>query len=557
VEAGNLSEVQDELAFVAQRTTFPLEELGETLPEVQKESENLNLTFDQLLPLVVALNEEFGSQQAINQELNQTIGDAEGSYRKFVEELGFTREEIEGYRQEIEAASGLAERNAAINEEAASPLQRFAEGFKQARFQLVEGFQDFEAVNDRVDSFVDSMVSAAEATGEILRDADSLAGAFERLSAKVGLLPSGFGEVGAAAPPALGEAAGASQEFEETLSTVIGNLGDVVGPALRDALEELEPIVEDYAPILGDAAVTLVDAIVEGISGEQQALTDVVTDDVLPLIVDVLTSSEVKSAVAGAASEIALSIGEGLIDTLQRGGGPLGTAASVVETILTGQLSGQLATFRDIGSDIASTIGDAVVDSIPDSGVSAVIDQIVSTIMGGLSTNSFAALRVVGADIAGEVAGAISDLPGDLFSVGSDAVDSLVDGLGSAFDRLAGVAGNIRDTITSRLDPAGWFSTPEEHYRELFGAAFAAIGDEARQRAPDLTDLNVGQLAPQSPRDAADLGVGGEAAGAGGQRVVDQSVNIEQLQATDWQNARQQLERQRRLAALKGRGRDG
>jgi hypothetical protein len=401
------------------------------------------------------------------------------------------------------------------------------------------------------------MVSAAEAAGEVLSEADSLADAFETLSAKVGLLPSGFGEVGAAAPPALGEAAGASQEFEETLSTVVGNLSDVVGPALRDALEELGPIVEDYAPILGDAAVTLVDAIVEGISGEQQALTDVVTDDVLPLIVDVLTSSQVKSAVASAASEVAAAIGEGLLNTLQRGGGPLGSAASTVETVVTGQFSGTLAPFRGVGSDVANAIGDAVVDFIPDSGVGGVIDQIVDTIRGALSPSSFVELRVVGSDIAGEIAGAVSDLPGELFSIGSDAVDSLVDGLSSAFDRLAVIAGNIRETITSRLDPASWFSTPEEHYRELFGAAFDAIGDEARRRAPDLTDLNVGQLSPQSPRDAANLGVGGEPAGAGGQRVVDQSVNIEQLQATDWQNARQQLERQRRLAALKGRGRDG
>lgn len=85
------------------------------------------------------------------------------------------------------------------------------------------------------------------------------------------------------------------------------------------------------------------------------------------------------------------------------------------------------------------------------------------------------------ADFGGKVFSAIVDLPGKLFKIGVDAAESIGRGLWSLVGKLADIAGRIKDKLVEKLNPANWFSTPEEHYRMLWGAAFESIADEGQR----------------------------------------------------------------------------
>lgn len=84
-------------------------------------------------------------------------------------------------------------------------------------------------------------------------------------------------------------------------------------------------------------------------------------------------------------------------------------------------------------------------------------------------------------DFGGKVIEKLTELPGKMFQIGVDAAESIGKGLWSLIGKLSDIAGKIKDKLVDTLNPANWFSTPEEHYRMLWGAAFGSIGDEARR----------------------------------------------------------------------------
>lgn len=84
-------------------------------------------------------------------------------------------------------------------------------------------------------------------------------------------------------------------------------------------------------------------------------------------------------------------------------------------------------------------------------------------------------------DFGGRALAAIADLPGKMFQIGVDAAESIGRGLWSMVGKLADIAGRIKDKLVETLNPANWFSTPEEHYRMLWGAAFESIADEGER----------------------------------------------------------------------------
>jgi hypothetical protein len=93
----------------------------------------------------------------------------------------------------------------------------------------------------------------------------------------------------------------------------------------------------------------------------------------------------------------------------------------------------------------------------------------------------FSALNRWMGGIPGKILSALAALPRLLFDMGKRAITSLWDGMKNV---IGNVGGWLRDQVTnmaSKLDPRNWFSTPEEHYRQLFGDAFSAIGKEARR----------------------------------------------------------------------------
>lgn len=86
----------------------------------------------------------------------------------------------------------------------------------------------------------------------------------------------------------------------------------------------------------------------------------------------------------------------------------------------------------------------------------------------------------------GQIIGGLSGLASLLYNVATEAMNFMIAGFQAIIPNLIAVAGNIKDQIKEKLDPRNWFSTPEEHYRELWGAAFRSIGDEARSALPGI-----------------------------------------------------------------------
>lgn len=87
----------------------------------------------------------------------------------------------------------------------------------------------------------------------------------------------------------------------------------------------------------------------------------------------------------------------------------------------------------------------------------------------------------------GRIVGAIGNLAQTMFNLGVDAMESLGRGLWSLISKIGNIASRIKDELVSKLNPANWFSTPEEHYRMLWGDAFRSIADEGRKSLSGLS----------------------------------------------------------------------
>lgn len=109
----------------------------------------------------------------------------------------------------------------------------------------------------------------------------------------------------------------------------------------------------------------------------------------------------------------------------------------------------------------------------------------------------------------GRIVAALSGLGVALFQLGLSAMRSLWDGLRSAAGGILAWVRNLASSIASKLNPANWFSTPEEHYRKLWGAAFRAIAEEARRAGPALSAVRDVIAGPARPATAVSpVGVG-------------------------------------------------
>jgi phage-related protein len=142
-------------------------------------------------------------------------------------------------------------------------------------------------------------------------------------------------------------------------------------------------------------------------------------------------------------------------------------------------------------------------------------------------------------DFGGRALAALTDLPDKMFHIGVDAAESIGRGLFSLIGKLGDIANSIKKKLVDTLNPANWFSTPEEHYRMLWGAAFASIADEGERNLgrigrtvdaitaagtptlalPDTRALGAFTVAtaalPQSAQQGANAGATGTDAGHG------------------------------------------
>lgn len=88
--------------------------------------------------------------------------------------------------------------------------------------------------------------------------------------------------------------------------------------------------------------------------------------------------------------------------------------------------------------------------------------------------------------IPGKFVDGLGNIGSMLWGVGKKAMTGLGDGIRAMISKVTDIAGRVKDKIKEKLNPANWFSTPEEHYRNLWGSAFEAIGDEGKRKVRAL-----------------------------------------------------------------------
>lgn len=129
-----------------------------------------------------------------------------------------------------------------------------------------------------------------------------------------------------------------------------------------------------------------------------------------------------------------------------------------------------------------------------------------------VSTGVSTVVRFV-TELPGKIVSALSSLGTKMFNLGKEAFESLKRGIESIIPKLMSMAGNLVKNLASKLNPANWFSTPEEHYRMLWGAAFDSIAEEARSATPRIDRAISNVSAAGSP--SVDAAGGSTAAAAG------------------------------------------
>lgn len=157
-----------------------------------------------------------------------------------------------------------------------------------------------------------------------------------------------------------------------------------------------------------------------------------------------------------------------------------------------------------------SVVGSVItfVASIPGKFISALVNLV--GMLAGVARNAWNAFFEAVKSVAGTMFAFVRGIPGkfvdnlkgigtSLYNIGKDAIESIIRGMKAVIGRVTAAAREIKDKIVEKLNPVNWFSTPEEHYRELWGDAFDAIQDQARRHLPAFESVQGAYVNAASP----------------------------------------------------------
>ena len=168
-----------------------------------------------------------------------------------------------------------------------------------------------------------------------------------------------------------------------------------------------------------------------------------------------------------------------------------------LKDLVTGLLGGMLTEVQLILGGLVPLLFEA-----GKQGAQALIDGLKS-LLGALSNAAVSLME--------EIRKQSVQLPGLLYRHGLDAVKGLAGGL---WDGITQFLNSAVNAVIDKINPANWFSTPEEHYRMLFGNAMKGMAEEISKGTTAVAGAASGVIAVLTGSSSG--GVAGSGSASGG-----------------------------------------
>lgn len=244
----------------------------------------------------------------------------------------------------------------------------------------------------------------------------------------------------------------------ETLAPVVRDFVAAIGPELIPVIQELGPILVDIALMLEEQlpnAITITKTLLEALVIALQAVQFIMEEAVLPAIRKV---NEVLD------SEFITTI-QDVFNTVTDSFPQIGDEFSNLNSQVAESVNGMIQVLGDLISTLASEFVDGIV---------SVVDEAI---------REFLNLR-------DGIVSALSDLPGQMFSIGVNIIDGLTGGLLSQVGSLISTAQGIADSISSTISNALDIHSPSRVTRKLGRNVVEGLVEGMLDKRKVLTDTS-------------------------------------------------------------------
>ena len=125
----------DTMTYLVTQTDIPLSTLQRNLGRVPEELDALNFGLDESAAAIMYFRDQGYSGQEAVREFRRAVAESEGDMEAFMEITGLTAEELELYQKEIEAAGGLTDDLAEINNRSITVWDNVKQRFEEVIFE--------------------------------------------------------------------------------------------------------------------------------------------------------------------------------------------------------------------------------------------------------------------------------------------------------------------------------------------------------------------------------------------------------------------------------------
>lgn len=427
----------------------------------------------------VALQQMSAAGRITGEDLNQLRDAGIPVFDLLSAATGKTKEEIAALAQA--GKLGKAEMNALFKAlETGKGLERF-NGLMEKQSQSLTGL--LSSLKDNVQQSLGDMMGpvVANLKRQLPRITGIIGDALEKVGPQLGGLASGLIDALSNVLPHVVPVLGA-------VATAAGQVFSTLAPAVGQLLPSFVRIITALLPILPSMARLLV-ALAPPLTMLAELLAAVIEAIPIPVL------TAVAIAIGAWASPIFAVVAAAAL--LAAGVKLVMDNWDVISGFFTGLWDRVTGIFTGATNIIKTLIGNwpRVLLAVMTGGWSEIIAFVIRNWDGikGAVTRGIAGVVGFVAELPGKILRALASLGPDLLNLGEWAFNSLKRGIASIVPKIMDIASDLVKRLIKKLDPRNWFSTPEEHYRPLWAAAFGAIGEEAK-RSLRGTERQVGRL---------------------------------------------------------------
>ncbi|HEX6682427.1 MAG TPA: phage tail tape measure protein [Candidatus Limnocylindrales bacterium] len=135
IEAGNEAEAVNALGFITENTTGSVGDFLSFLERTGPELRSMGVDVNAAAAILGVMEQELGmTGRTARSEFRSAVAESEGDMSKLLDILGISETQFASFRGQVDQTSGVLERNAAINDESFTPLQRLTHQAEELMF---------------------------------------------------------------------------------------------------------------------------------------------------------------------------------------------------------------------------------------------------------------------------------------------------------------------------------------------------------------------------------------------------------------------------------------